>query len=322
MAAGTLADFKIYEEQFYGGYIEALEQNANVFNGASNNAIVLSTESMKGQFEQEAFFKSISGLVSRRDVTSTAAAADNPLTAGEFVSVKLNRKIGPIANTMDSFRKISRDPRELSFILGEQIGQAVAIDYVNTLVAGTTAAIGGQASLVHDGTAGTVNHTALIDGMAKLGDASNRIVAFVMHSKQYFDLVKQAVADKIVEVAGVTIYTGNVATFNRPVIVTDSPDLITAGTPDTYHCLGLVENAVSVVESEEREILAEPVTGNENLMIRVQGEYAFNLRIRGFAWDITNGGANPADAAVATGANWTLAASDVKSAAGVMVNTQ
>lgn len=322
MAAGTLANFQIYEEQFYGGYIEALEQNTDAFNGASSGAISLTTDRKKGQYEQESFFKEISGLVSRRDVSSVAGATDNPLEQGEFVRVKLNRKIGPIANTMDSFRKISEDPEELSFILGQQIGAAVAVDYLNTAIAAAVAGIGNQAALVHDGTAATITHTALVDGMSKFGDASNRIVAYVMHSKQYFDLVKQAIADKIVEVAGVTIYTGNVATFNRPVIVTDSPALITTGLPDTYHCLGLQAGGITVQESEGREILAEPVTGLENLMIRVQGEHAYNLGLRGYAWDIANGGANPLDAAVATGTNWDKVSTDDKNTAGIMVNTQ
>lgn len=130
-----------------------------------------------------------------------------------------------------------------------------------------------------------------------MGDAANGITCWVMHSKAYFDLMSQAIADKIFEVSGVTIYEGSVATFNRPTIVVDSPALFTAGTPDTYSVLGLVENAIEVAESEERSIISDVVTGFENLILRIQGEYAFNLRLKGFAWDTVGGGVNPTDTA-------------------------
>src|SRR5690606_36064766 len=117
-------------------------------------------------------------------------------------------------------------------------------------------------------------------------DASSRIVCWVMHSKPFFDLMENTIADALFNVANVTVYQGTVATFNRPVVVTDSTSLTTSTSSDTdYHILGLVEDAVRIVESEEREIVSEVVTGLENLVLRIQGEYAFNLRVRGFQWD-------------------------------------
>lgn len=63
----------------------------------------------------------LSGLVSRRDTTSTAGATDQNITQDEFVTVKLNRKIGPVLQTRDSFRKImaGKTEQEMSFILGQ-----------------------------------------------------------------------------------------------------------------------------------------------------------------------------------------------------------
>jgi hypothetical protein len=75
----------------------------------------------------------------------------------------------------------------------------------------------------------------------------------------------------------------------------DSPNLFTTGSSaTTYDVLGLVENSVEVAESEERDIISQPVTGLENLVDRIQGEYAFNLRVKGCAYD-TAQGANPLD---------------------------
>lgn len=319
MAIGKASDFVVYQEQFFGGATEVLMQNADGFNGASNGAIQLISSRLKGDYEKESFMKAISGIVSRRDPTSTATVTDLALSQGEIVSVKINRKIGPVANTLDSFRKIASDPQEFSFLLGQQWGKAMAVDMINTAISGTTAALTNVAALTNNVTAAatkTVTHSNLVGTMAKLGDASNAIVAFVLHSKPYFDLIQQSLADKIFEVAGTTIYSGTVATFNRPVIVLDAPALLVAGAPDNYRTLALVTGAATVQESEDREVVSQLVTGIESLSMRVQGEYAYNLGVKGFTWDTANGGANPADAAIATGSNWDKVASDNKSCAG------
>ena len=78
-------------------------------------------------------------------------------------------------------------------------------------------------------------------------------------------------------------------------------------------------SAGQVVESEERQVVSDLITGLENLVMRVQGEYAFNVGVKGYKWNTT---ANPADAALATGANWTKVATSDKSTAGVMLITQ
>src|SRR5437763_571899 len=140
MAQGTMADFKIYDEQFYGGQYEFLSQNLNLFNEASSGAFVLESELVKGQFEREAFLKNLA-------------------------------------------------------------------------------------------------------------------------------------------VANVTIYAGTVATFGKPTVVIDAPGLITAGAPNTYNLLALVPGAVTVKECEKDTIISQPVTGVENIGMRIQGEYAMNVSL-------------------------------------------
>lgn len=330
MTAGTKSDFVIYQEEFYGGYTEILEQVTDGFNTASNGAMRLVPRMLKGDYEKESFFKLVNDLVTRRDVTSVGAAADKKLEQGELIGVKVNRKIGPVANTLDSFRKIATDPSEMSFILGQQIGKAVAVDYVNTALASVNAALSGVAALNYDASAlspDTLTHTYLVRGMSKMGDQGSRISALVMHSKSYYDLMAQSIADKVFEVAGVTIYAGTVATFGKPVVVTDSASLIDLGATssagdDKYAVLGLVNDAVVVDESEERQIVSDMVTGLENLVMRIQGEYAFNVRVKGFTWDTNTGGVNPTDSALADNQNWDKAFTDVKSLAGFRITTK
>ena len=72
----------------------------------------------KGNYVQEAFYQELAGLVSRRNTASAAAVTDIAMLQTEDVAVKLDRKIGPVAQSLDAFRKISADPREMSLILG------------------------------------------------------------------------------------------------------------------------------------------------------------------------------------------------------------
>ena len=315
MAIGLASDFKIYQQEFYGGMTEVLQQNSNAFNGASRNCIRLVPMRHRGEYEKEAFMQEITGLVSHRDLTSVAAVADQKLTQGELVSVKIARKIGPVAEALDAFRKISSDPQEFSFILGQQWGKAISVNYINTALSAVNAATSAVAAMSVDKSAAatpTLTHSHLVSAMSLFGDANNRMSAFVMHSKVYFDLMQQSISDKIFDVANVTIYDGSVASLGKPVIVMDSPSLVIPGATPKYITLGLTQNAVTVGESEQREIMSDIQLGLEQIVMRIQGEYGFTLNLKGYSWDVSGAGANPSDAAIGSGANWLKAVSDNK----------
>jgi Major capsid protein 13-like len=326
MAAGvSTTSWTVYHDQFWTGVSETLEQNANVFNAASGNAIRLVPMRHMGHYAQEAFLKAVTGLITRRDITSVSSVSDTGTVSDEHISVKLNRKIGPVADTIDKWRKIAKDAQTFSFLLGQQTGQAMAEDMVNSALNGADAALAGVSSWTVDKTSETTDtagFTYLIDAIAAMGDRGDRIVTWIMHSKPFYDLMKDGVTNyKIDRVAGVTIAEGTTHSLNRRVIVTDSPSLVSTTTPFVYTTLGLVEDAIEVSESEEREIISDLVTGLENLVVRIQGEYAYNLKVKGFKWDIANGGANPADSAVGTSSNWDKVATSNKSIAGVRLLT-
>ena len=57
------------------------------------------------------------------------------------------------------------------------------------------------------------------------------------------------------------------------------------------------------------------------LRVRLQGEYAYNVGVKGTAWDVANGGVNPDDATLGTGTNWDSVMDDVKDLAGVHIET-
>lgn len=321
-----MADFKIYPEQYYGGMYESIAQNINAFNGASNNALVLVNENIKGHYEYESFI-TFKDIINRRDITSIADAVDQNLSQDEYINVKLNRIIGPVAQTIDSWKKIDEDPETMSFILGQMVAEQKLQDYLNTILLATESAIDNVVELEYDATGEsvkTLTHSHLVKGMSKLGDRGERIVAWVMHSKPYWDLVGQAITDKVVNVADTVIYGGSPGTLGRPVIVTDSPALRddNGSLPVTYNVLGLVAGAGTVKETEPDNVAFDLVTGKQNLVYRYQGEYAFNVGVKGFKWDDSVGGINPTDASLATATNWIKVATDIKDCAGVRIVVQ
>lgn len=330
MADYLASNFKVYQEYMKTRAAETLQQQADGFNAAVNNAIILSTVEKAGDYEYESFFKDIASLVSRRDNTSVSAATKLSMAQDEFIRVKLNRKIGPVDQTRDSFRKIFARYSETEFagILGGQIAVAQQLDMMNSGLLAARAALDNVSSNAMRYTVpsnGTVTTAAMVSALALMGDRADRIVAWVMHSKPYYDLVKEQIAAKIDGVANFNVQTGTPITLNRPVLVTDSASLkVTSGSPAVtdYYTLGLTANGVLCEVTETSDIVIDDVTGLENIITRLQGEFAYNVGVKGFKYDVGNGAANPNATALGTGSNWDLAASDLKSVAGVVLKSR
>ncbi len=324
---GLASDLKIYDALFNGAYNERQTQNIKAMLGGSNGAISITGGFLRGDYKKESFYKKISSLVTRRDVTSQSSATDLLVQQGEQVSPKVHRKIGPVSQADTAWLQIGSTPEELSFVVGEQAADDVVAEKLNTSLGAVVGALYHQgANVTYDGTltnpSATMTHSILAQGLGKYGDAADRIVAFVMHSKVYWDLVGAAITDKIFGVANTTIYGGSPGSFSRPVIVTDSSSLInTTATPDQYVTLGLTQDAIQITESETPRVVMQKVTGYENLLTRFQGEYAYNLGIKGFTWDTSTGGANPTVAAMAIGVNWDPTVTSYKDMAGIRILT-
>lgn len=319
MGIGKASDFTVYEAEFNSGKTETLEQATDAFNAGSAGTILLSKENHEGNYSSEAFFKQVV-TIGRRDPTSVAAATATAMTQDETIKVKLDR--GTLVDqTVDAWKKINRDASEMSFIVGEQYAKAQLVDYLNTAVAAADNAFGAELSV--DLSAGTMNHDALAQGIALFGDKASSVTAFVMHSKVYHDLVGQSIADKITNVADLVIHAGVPATLGRPVILSDISGLInTSPAPDQYHTLALTQGAITIEESEDSTFASEMVTGLDSLVLRLQTESAWSLGLKGFKYDIANGGANPTGATLNTATNWDKVASDDKSLGGAQIITQ
>jgi hypothetical protein len=320
MAISNASDFKVYNEQMQAGYIETAMQFSDAFNKASNGAIQFIQESKLGDYEKAAFFSEIAAgtLITRQDITSNSAVTPLKLSQAENIRVKVHRKIGPIDSTFKAFNMIGEAPqKEFSFQLGQAIAKAQPVEMLNSGLTAVRAAIVQNSTMLKDvtGTSGTCTHANLINSLRLLGDAYSSLKAWVMHSQNFFDLGLDAVSNSVDSVAAGVIRVFEVPSLGVPVVVTDSASLIVSST--NYHVLGLTEGGLQLVDSEATNVLTDVVTGNEQLQMRIQGEGAYNIGVKGFQWDITNGGANPNATNLGTGSNWDKVATDDKSTAGV-----
>lgn len=333
MAISVYTDMKVYDEQFQGGFVETIMQNVDAFNAASGGALVMRANELLGHYEKEAFWDEVvSSAIARRDIAATTAATATKLTQDEFIGVKLNRRNGPFEVTIDSIRKAlgggqDRAAQQFSRVLGTQTARAVPQEMLNRLLAAIEAKLDSVTALKEDDTAATITTNGLVDAISKTGDAHGDLAMLVMHSKPFFDLVKDQVTNAVYRANGVRIVEGIPATMGLPVLVTDSASLkqvdgVSTGV-DAYSSLVLFAQA-GVIDISEPPIAAleGPLTGNENLYYRFQAEYAYNVKLRGCQWDTTNGGVNPTNAAVATATNWDTVVADNKLLPGAILKTR
>lgn len=335
MATTASGDVVIYHPEMQGAFIETLQQNVRDFNDQSRGALSFITNELEGQYEKEAFFDEVSNIA-RRDPSaqSTSTASSTKLTQDEFISVKLSRRNGPYEWNISSARLAGFDPARFSVAVGEQTAVATPKEMLDRALGALEAKLDNVAALEHDatggtGTAGLLELSDLVDGVAKFGDQAQRIICWVMHSKPFYDLLKDQVTSSesiyAADIFGGSIFRGSPATLNRPVFITDSASLVSASDVSsgekTYSTLGLVNRAAEIEMTEPPLAVAEgPITGADNLYIRWQAEYSYNLGLAGCAYN-TGTGVNPTNANVATASSWQTKVADNKLLPGVIIKS-
>lgn len=232
--AGTVQNFNVYNEEYYTGYIETIAQNAEIFNERSRNTLRIVSEPAKGHLEKAAFVKALAqgDAIQHRDVTSIAAVENAMLQTDEEIAPKLNRRIGPVMMTQDSFRKIGDDPAVISVWMGRQIAQATLLDHIQIAALSLRATLGKDAATQANrrGSNSGLATTDLTQGLKLFGDAEMTIRAFMMHGQTRFNLLEKqqnaaATSPTPDPVAGVAIAQGFPASMDRPILMTDQGEL-------------------------------------------------------------------------------------------------
>lgn len=314
----SLSDMKVFNEYLKSATIETLAQDVAKFNAASAGAIQLTTQGIDGDFLQESFWAGVHGAQRRVDrYAANGAKTATPLAQKQYDSVKIAGGFGPVLFEPSQLSWIQKSPEEALEVISRNLSEAIMSDQLNTAIAALAAAIGNQAGAVNDvsATAG-VTYVGINGAHAKFGDASARIIAQVMTGAMYHKLVGQNLtnANQLFQFQGVTI----VDILGKAVIVTDAPALFVAGTPDKEKVLSLVSGAAVVSDGSDLITNVQTSNGKERIETTMQADYTFGLGIKGYTWDVANGGKSPTDTEIATGTNWDLVANSLKASAGVM----
>lgn len=314
----ALSDMKVFNEYLKNTTIETIAQMVDKFNGASAGAIRLTPQGIDGDFLQESLWAGLHASQRRVDRYATNAnQAATALAQIQANSVKVAGGFGPILWEPAQLAWIQKSPAEALEVISRNLAEAIMADQLNTAVAALVAAISNVAAATNDvsATAG-VTYAAINGAHAKFGDASGLLVAQVMTGEVFHKLIGQNLANaaQLFNSQSVNV----VEILGRPVIVTDAPALYEAGTPNKQKVLSLADSAAIVHDGSSVITNVNTSNGKERIETTFQADYDFGLGLKGYAWDIANGGKSPSNAELATGSNWDLFVSSIKSSAGVI----
>jgi len=331
MATGVIGtDVGEFAENFSLGEMEVIAQNIAAMNQAGGMFRLLDRR-VKGPYVYNNVRRRYSGGVTRRDPASTSAATKIPVQATSDTRVKVKRKWGPFENTKDAWHEMISEQggsiEGLAQSKGAEAAEDQVQDWLNTGLRACRSALVNQADNLYTvPSSGTLDSSGMIKGAATFGDAfMSRIVGFIGHSKPFFDLMEdQAVTLKTTGISDVALAEASVRTLGKPFVVTDSDSLsVTTGTGTaavtTYYTLALVQGGIIMDNSRPLDVEIDTTLGGENMLVTLQGEFDFNVGLKGFEWDVTNGGANPTDTAIGTGTNWDKTGTNKKDLSGFVI---
>uniref|UniRef100_UPI0021487CBD major capsid protein n=1 Tax=Endozoicomonas sp. ONNA1 TaxID=2828740 RepID=UPI0021487CBD len=247
----------------------------------------------------------------------TASTLDQLLSR----AVKVDGRIGPVKITQTMMKRIGSDPEEAAAVVAAQAAEAMIQDYLNTAALALLTAIGTVGDLVHDasgesgGEYAPLSLAILNQGNAKMGDRSQQIVSYLMHSVAFHELLGEAINNdsRLFALGDLAVYDGG---LGRRYIVSDVASLVDG---QLNHTLALTPGAAAVQVSG-LDMESEVQTGGENITRQMQGEYDFVTGLKGFGW-ADNTAKSPTDAQIGTAAKWEKTATSIKDCAGVLITS-
>jgi hypothetical protein len=315
---------KVFNEFYMPLIIEEYAQMTEVFNASSGGAFNLLSETHVGDFLKNSFYDNL-GATRRVDrYAANGAQASTAITQSEDVAVKVAGGFGPFLWEPSQLTWLKKPDGEAGQVVAQSYASALLIDQINTSIAALVAGIGNVAGLTNDvsataGAAGGIAYGTIVSTNGLLGDRSQSVNAYVMNGvcENNLRVLNHQNGESLFNGLGPNGSVNVVAgVLDKPIIVTDAPAL-TVSTTD-YHVLGLKQGACEVMHDPSTVITnIESTNGKERIETTMQTDYDFSLKLKGFAWDETNGGKSPDDTDLATGSNWDLN-TDAKLAAGVL----
>jgi hypothetical protein len=312
----ALSDMKVFNEYLKATTIETLDQMVDKFNAASRGAIVLTTQGVDGDYLQEAFWQSVHSARRRVDrYAAQGAAANTDMSQEQANSVKVAGAFGPVAFEPSQLTWMQQNPAEAIEMASRNMAEAIVQDQLNTGIAAARAAISANTAM-NVAMAGTdATHADLNNAHALFGDHSSTIVADVMDGTSFHAIIGANLtnSENLYQSNGVLV----VDILGKAIVVTDAPALRDGVVQnDETSVLCLVAGGIVISGGSDLVTNIETTNGQTRIESTLQADYSFVCGLKGFAWDIANGGASPDDAALALGTNWDQVATSDKHTAG------
>lgn len=321
----SVANRRIFIDYTRGSMTETLQEQTELFNAATGNGLVLRANKNEGDFSEETMWAEMAALVKTRDVRGTGAVAAIDLTELSAASVKVAASTPPVNIPSVMFTYMNEDPKKGAVIYGEQLAKRRLAQMLEHGISAFVAATGAQATNYLDRKAFGTSLSILNQGAAKLGDASDRIAAWLMHSTVLHDIYGTALtnAEQLFTFGTVRVVNDG---FGRPLVMSDNSSLLNtngaAAGVNSYNTCGLVAGGVMIDDNGDFEQNIEVTNGFENIKKTIQSQWTYQAGVKGYSWDKANGGTSPNSAALATAANWSKVATDHKNLAGVVIETR
>lgn len=313
----ALSNMQVFNDYVMPATIEIFAQDVDKFNAASGGAITLTSQGFDGSYMRESFFSTLAAArrrVDRNGANGAVAATD--LAELEKASVKVAGGFGPIRYEPSQMTWLQRLTQEGVTAAATSFAELLIQDQLNTAIACAVAAIENNANTTNNVSGGApVTYGAINAGHGLFGDQSFNLVADIMTGSMAHKLIGQNLtnAERLFTSDGVTV----VNILNKAAVITDAPAL-TGAAPNVDKVLSLAANGVMVNNAGDIITNVQTNNGNQRIETTFQVDYSFGIGVKGYSWDVANGGSSPDDAALATGANWDKVSSFDKMTAGVI----
>lgn len=314
-------DLVKFNKQVWTMATETLGQDVEKFNAQSNGVITLSAKPFEGDFDIEASFRLMGGLVRHRDVNNGTKNIDSTrLAQHKRAGVKIAAGTPEILWEQAQYAWVQKDQAAAAVVIGEQLAKSMMADMLNTAIKGGAAAIKGNTKAFENGAKAVIDFSVLTKAASRFGDRSSSIAAWVMHSGALTQLQLNALGnnERLFSFDTVNVLRDP---YGRLFIVTDSPDLMVDETGIKYNTLGLTAGGIAIGTQNDFNSVIVPKTGSENIVQAYQAEWSYGLQVKGYGWK-ESAGANPNSQALATSTNWEQVATDIKDTAGVLIQTK
>lgn len=312
----ALTAIEVFENTVYGVGKDLITENVEVFNGNSKGAIVLSSKSIQGDFEQMMDLTLGQDLIKSRN-----PYANNDLTAKNFNRVKdnivkLGLGLNPIEWTNAEFNWVKQNPE----IAGVKIARAMANQTAKYMA---DVAIGAVVTCLNSNTAvkttipntRKLDHNDLIQAIRPMGDQFNSVELYLMHSTQYFDLLGTTFknAERLFDFGGITIMRN---ALGQTFLITDNKSL--TSTQEDY-TVGLKKGSVLVGHEQDFDSVYDKHGGKENIRHTFQAEWTSSLKVNNYRYKTSDTMNGLTFSAITTANNWERISNNVKDETGVII---